>query len=215
MHFKVIFHLDGCGIYYGPENMIHLDSLLTWALYPMQVKMCDLGRDDKPEDIKIPLLESTVNGSKVWHASALFLDGPGFETLRFWRKRFDQDAMENINGNPNIKKGVYREYNVPVPLLLVPRMIAYASGDRKEVKKILSKNIKGLGKKWSYGYGRVLDIECEKTSEDFSHVKDGMTMRYLPHPDGTKLVRSKPPYWNSVDQVKCLEIGAKFNGGKQ
>jgi len=207
MHFKVIFHLDGCGIYYGPENIIHLDSLLTWALYPMQAEMTDLGRDDKPADIKIPLLESTVNGSKVWHASALFPEGGEFETLRYWRKRFDQNAMEGVNGNPNIKSGVYREYNVPVPLLLVPRMIAYASGNRKEVKKILKKNIKALGKKWSYGYGRVLDVECVETEADLSYVKDGRAMRWLPAKDGTKFVRPKPPYWNNVGRVECCQIG--------
>lgn len=211
MNFKVIFQLDGCGIYYDPNEPIHLDALLAWALAPMQTQKCCLLRSDTPDDIQLPLLRSTINGSQVWHASALFPEQPGVETLRFWRKKFRQDRLHLTKGSPNLTNGIYREYNMPVPLLLVPQMIAYASGNCKEVKRILKKHIKSLGKKRSYGYGKVVSVECEEIAEDWSLVADGVVMRWLPHPDGVRQVRPAPPYWNTCGAVANLEVGATCN----
>jgi len=207
MNFKIIFQLDGCGIYYDPNEPIHLDSLLAWALVPMQTTRQNLERSDTPDDIHLPLLRSTIHGSKVWHASALFPKQEGHETLRFWRKRFDQSRIGMTSGSPNLQNGPYREYNMPVPLLLVSRIVAYASGNRKEVKRILKKHIKYLGKKRAYGYGRVVSIDYEETSEDWSLAKNGKAMRWLPYPDGWRLCRVSPPYWNPVDRIQVCEIG--------
>jgi hypothetical protein len=207
MNFKVIFQFDGCGIYYDPNEPIHLDALLAWALAPMQTKETCISRDDVPFDVKLPLLRSTICGEKIWHASALFPDDGNFETLRFWRKRFDQGRIELTRGNPNLTNGIYREYNMPVPLILSAKMIAYASGNRKEVKSILKKHIKSLGKKRAYGYGKIINIECEETEGDWSLSKGGITMRWIPDKNGTRVVRPSPPYWNTIGAVNCLEIG--------
>lgn len=52
---------------------------------------------------------------------------------------------------------------------------------------------------------------CGETDADFSHVKDGLAMRWIPKPGGTRLVRPKPPYWNAVGRVKCLEVGENIS----
>ncbi len=208
MHFKVIFHLDGSGIYM--DEPIHLDALLAYCLAPMQRGSSEITREDTPDDIRLPLMRSMINGAEVWHASALFPDGAEYEVLRHWRKRFRQHRVELTRGSPNLKMGVYREYNVPMPLILAPRMVCYASGNRKSVKKILRKTIRSLGKKRAYGYGRIREIELEETPEDWSLVKDGLAMRWLPHPDGTRLVRPAPPYWNIVGRVRCCEVGYEY-----
>jgi CRISPR type IV-associated protein Csf3 len=215
MNFKVIFELDGTGIYYDPHEPIHLDALLAWALAPMQAPERCLMRSDTPDDIQLPLLRSTMHGAKVWHASALFPEQDGVETLRFWRKKFDQSRLHLTQGSPNLQNGVYREYNMPVPLLLVPRMIAYASGNRKAVKRLLKKHITALGKKRAYGYGRIVDITCEATADDWSVTADGVAMRWLPHPDGGRQVRPAPPYWNTVGAVACLEVGQRNTEAKR
>jgi CRISPR type IV-associated protein Csf3 len=208
MNFKVTFHLDGTGIYYDPNEPIHLDALLVWALAPMQFHNRCLSRSDKPDDISIPLMRSKINGYNIWHASALFPGDKGIETLRFWRKKLRQDRLHLTNGNPNIKSGVYREYNIPVPLLLVKNMVAYASGSRKKVKKILKRHIKSLGKKRAYGYGRILNIECEEIPHDWSITADGITMRWIPCKNGVRQVRPSPPYWNNFGRVSCCEVGS-------
>lgn len=210
MNFKIVFHLDGCGVYYDLNEPLHLDAILAWALAPMQSYERDLERDDKPDDIQLPLLRTTINGHKVWHASALLSEQEGFETLRFWRKKFRQDRIDSTQGSPNLKMGIYREYNRPVPLLLISRLVAYASGNRKSVKKILKKQVKYLGKKRSYGYGRIIDIETREIEEDMSLVYDNIAMRWLPDENGKRLIRCSPPYWNNVGRVKCCEVGAEY-----
>jgi len=211
MNFKVIFHLDGTGVFYDSTEPIHLDALLAWALMPMQTPRRCLDRSDTPDDIQLPLLRSRVHGSKVWHASALFPEQEGSETLRYWRKKFRQDRLHLTTGSPNLQNGVYREYNMPVPLLLVPRLIAYASGKRKEVKRILKKHITALGKKRSQGFGRIVEIECVETENDWSLVAEGIAMRWLPLPGAMRQVRPKPPYWNNVDRVACCEVGDRYD----
>jgi len=210
MHFKVIFNLDGRGVCCDPFEPTHLDALLAWSLAPMQSKQRNLGRDDVPDDIQLPFVRSRINGYRLWHASALFPEGASIETLRHWRKRFRQDRIELTSGSPNLTNGIYREYNAPVPLLLVPRMVAYASGNRKEVKKLLRKWITSLGRKRAHGHGQITSIDCEETHEDWSFVKDGKAARWLPQADAIRLVRTSPPYWNSVDRIPCCEVGDKW-----
>ena len=211
MNFKVIFHLDGTGVFYDSHEPIHLDALLAWALMPMQTPRRCLDSSDTPDDILLPLLRSRVHGSRIWHASALFPDKDGFETLRYWRKKFRQDRLHLTKGSPNLQNGVYREYNMPVPLLLAPRMIAYASGKRKEVKRILKKHITALGKKRSQGFGRIVDVECVEIEHDWSLVAEGCAMRWLPSPGSQRIVRPNPPYWNNVNRVACCEVGDLYD----
>lgn len=211
MNFKVIFDLDGTGIYYDPQEPIHLDALLAWALAPMQTTRRGLTRSDPPDNIQLPLLRSRVRDVPIWHASALF---PGemdsVETLRFWRKKFRQDRLHLTSGSPNLQNGVYREYNMPVPLLLTPRMVAYASGNRKDVKRLVEKHLPALGKKRAYGYGRIVAITCEPIPEDWSLIANGIAMRWLPDPQGARHVRPCPPYWHPFGQIPCCEVGAPY-----
>lgn len=210
MNFKIIFNLDGTGIYYQPTEPTHIDSLLAYCLAPMQVGDMDLQKDDKPADIKLPLLRTNIKGFNIWNASAILPDGYFNETTRFWRKKLRKDRLHLTTGNPNTKQHIYRDYNVPFSLLLVNKMIAYASGNRKEVKKLFKKHIKSLGKKKAYGYGKIVSIETEETEKNFSFIKDGEAMRFLPSESGYRLSRIAPPYWNSIDRIKCCEIGDKY-----
>jgi hypothetical protein len=207
MNFKVIFHLDGSGVCYDPSEPLHLDALLAWCLAPMQCKNKELGRDDVPEFVALPLINSRINGVKVWHASALFPDGQQGEDLQFWRKRFRQGRADLSTGAPVLTNGTYRDWNAPLSLLLCSRMVAFASGNRGECKKVLKKQLRYLGKKRAYGHGRIVSIEVEETPEDWSLVRDGQAMRWLPDHNGTRLVRSMPPYWNRIDRIRCREVG--------
>ena len=207
MNFKVEFHLDGTGLYYYPDEPIHLDALLAWALAPMQCKNRNISKEDIPEDVKIPLLRSKINGHEVWHASALFPEGETFETLRNWRKRFRVNRIEMTSGRPEIESGTYRNWDSPMPLILTRKMIAYASGNRKECQKVLRRHLKYLGKKHAYGIGKIIKIEAIEIEDDFSFWKDGKAMRWLPDSGGTEFVRPAPPYWNPNGRVDCLAVG--------
>jgi len=209
-NFKLTFHLNGRGLYFDPNEPIHLDSLLVSFFAILQGKARSLTRDERPDDIQIPLTQSTLCGQKIWHGSALFPEGTGFESLTFWRKKFQIDRIELTSGSPNLTNGVYREYNMPFPLLVAPRMVAYANGNCKEVKRVLKKYCTFLGKKRAQGKGGIVSIETEHIDDDWSLVKDGKAMRWLPNDTGFRDVRVKPPYWNLVDRVRCCEVSDPY-----
>jgi len=206
MNFKIVFHLDGSGVYVDPNEPIHLDALLTWSLAPRLGIHGDLPRDRRPEPVPLPLNRRDIGGHWLYAASALFPDGPQGEDLQFWRKRFRQNRAELSTGSPNLTNGTYRDWNAPMPIMLLRRMVAYASGSRNECKRLL-RDVQYLGKKRAHGYGKVIGIELDEMEHDWSIVRNGIATRWLPDESGTRLVRLRPPYWNSVDRVMCCEVG--------
>ena len=211
MNFKIIFHLDGSGVYFDPNEPMHLDALLAYCLAPHHKSVgATLTRGDVPDHIPLPLMQATIRGHKIWHASALFPVGDVGEDLQFWRKRFRQNRAELSTGAPVLENGTYRDWNTPMPLMLCPKMIAYASGNRKRTLAALKRNVRYIGKKRAYGMGRVASIEAEEVESDWSLVKDGQSMRWLPDESGTRLVRPAPPYWNRHQRIKCCEVGSPY-----
>ena len=204
---KITFHLDGAGIYLDPSEPIMLDGLLSWALAPFHCKGDPPARDEPPDDIPLPLGRWEIGGVWGWHASALFPDDDSHETLQYWRKRFRQPRAELIRGTVNVASGSYRDYNMPMPLVLTPKMTAWAFGDPNRVEQILRKHVRNLGKKRAYGKGRINEIMVEWCGEDYSLKKDGYAMRWMPRADGMRIVRPRPPYWNIMGAVPCCEIG--------
>lgn len=206
MLFKVTFNLDGTGLLYNPAEPIHLDALLAWCLAPRQRKSCN-DRGVSPKTANLPLLRNHVCGEWVWAASALFPEGPTGEDLQFWRKRFRQSRADLTTGSPNLKNGTYRDWQTPYPVFLALKMVAYASGSRKAVKRIL-KEVRYLGKKTAYGYGKIVSMEFDEIQDDWTMYKDGLTTRFLPDLDGHRLVRPRPPYWHPMGRVQCRDVGS-------
>jgi len=209
MFFKITFHLDGSGLFYDPNEPIHLDALLAWVLAPRQGFREIHSRDEVPGHVRLPLEWKKISGNMVWCASALFPEGAQGEDLRFWRKRFRQGKADISDGSPNLTNGAYRDWNMPIPITLTPRMAAYANGGRKECKKLLQE-VRHLGKKRAHGYGKIISMDFDEIPEDWSMVKDGKAMRFLPDENGWREVRVTPPYWNNCNRVKCCEIGDEY-----
>ena len=204
---KITFELDGTGVSFDPTEPILLDALLAWALAPFHCKGEPPTRDEPPMDIPLPLGRWHAHGAWGWTASAIFPEGQLGEALSFWRKRFRVNRAELTRGTVNTQNAAYRDYNMPLPLLLCTRMVAYALGDRKRVAHILRKQVRYLGEKRAYGRGRVNNISVEWCEDDFSMTREGRAMRWLPQPGASRIVRPRPPYWNIVDAVPCCEIG--------
>lgn len=204
---KIIFQLDGSGIYYDPNEPLMLDGVLAAACVRWHFHGEPPARDEACEDVPLPLTRWHLGGTWGWKASALFPEGNQAEDLQFWRKRFRQNRMELTAGSPNLRNGIYRDWNMPLPLLLVPRMVAYTVGDARQVRRELKRSIRWLGKKRAQGRGRVVDIEVERMEMDWSMWREGTVMRWLPAATGQRLVRVRPPYWNTTERVTCREIG--------
>lgn len=209
MIFKTIFHLDGTGIYYDPWEPIHLDALICRFIAPRQGIHDHPGRDDIPTPVDLPLKRCDIGDHWIWCASALLPEGPEGEDLQFWRCRFRSNRADLTAGSPNLTNGTYRDWNMPMPLRLYLRLVAYANGSRKEVRRAL-RDVRYLGKKYAHGHGRVVGVELVEVAEDWSLVRDGRAMRWLPAPDGVRMVRLRPPYWNNTDRVRCCEVGAPW-----
>lgn len=208
MLLRVTFHLDGTGVVYDPNEPIHLDALLAWAMMPHHRTQREITRDDEPDRIPLPILAGRVNGVEVWRASALFPDSD-IETLRYWRKRFRSARVELTTGSPNTTNGTYRDWQMPVHLTLCRQLVGWCEGNRREVLRQLRK-VRNLGKKRAHGHGKVVSVEVERTDEDYCWSRDGLATRWLPDERGSRMVRPIPPYWNRVGRVRCCEVGDRL-----
>ena len=202
---KITFHMDGSGIVMYPNSPIHLDSLLAWAICPKHLADKGLERSEVPEVQRLPLGEWHINGYWGWHASALFPDGD-IESLQFWRKKFRTNRIHLTTGSPNLMSGKYREYNIPMPLILCHTITAYALGSRKRVAQLL-RRIRYIGQKGSYSKGLVNSVEVKVIEKDYSLAKDGKAMRFLPQKDGPRFGRIRPPYWNVTERINTCYVG--------
>jgi hypothetical protein len=207
---RIVFQLDGTGVCFDPAEPIMLDALLASALCRFHVHGEPPARDEEPFDIPLPLQRWKSGSAWGWSASALQPDGDKAESLQYWRKRFRQGRVELAAGAPNLTNGVYRDWNMPMPLLLTHRLVGYAVGDAGRVRRELRRSVRSLGKKRAHGRGRVIGIDVETCEDDFSITRDGIAMRWFPQPDGARLVRPRPPYWNMIGRVQCCEIGERI-----
>lgn len=200
--------MNGEGIFFSPDEPLHFDALLAWLLVGKYVKLDALGKSDTPFDTPLPLEKWEINGHWGWKASALFPGENYFESIQYWRKKFRQNRVEYMNGSANLVQGIYREYNTPIRLIVTDRMIAYCRGDKRKIEEAL-KELRYLGKKTAYGKGKIVRFEVVEIKDDYSMIKDGKAMRWLPKKNGARLCRCRPPYWNRIDRIECCEVGEK------
>jgi hypothetical protein len=204
---KIRFELDGTGMYYDPMEPPMLDGILTAASIRWHVHGEPPMRDEVPDVVPLPLKKWQMGEHWGWCASALF---PGEETmhsLTHWRKRFRHHREHLTTGSPNTKNGIYRDWNMPLPLLLTRSLVGFAFGESGKIRRELRRSVKYIGKKRGHGYGRVVAVEVVESEDDYSLVRYGKATRYLPDPAGDRMVRLVPPYWNNCDRVACCEIG--------
>jgi len=77
---------------------------------------------------------------------------------------------------------------------------------------LLRRNVRYIGRKKHRGRGRVLGISVTVAKHDYSVLRDGIAMRWLPDANGLREVRLRPPYWNITDRVNCCEVGSEYHG---
>jgi hypothetical protein len=204
---KITFQMDGTGTFYDPSEPMHLDGLLAWVLCLYQTNGEPPAADEEPFEVRLPLGIWRIGGHWGWCASAILPVDSGAWGMQRFVKRFRENRMEITKGSPNTRMSTYRKYCVPMPLLLNREFEAYVFGSRKRVHQVLKKNIRYLGRKRSVGKGRIVDINTEVIDEDFSLIRDGLAMRYLPLNGASRLVRTRPPYWNRHDRTECCDVG--------
>jgi len=211
---KVTFWIDPFGIIYDPFVPPTLDGIIDWALSPM-VRQSEIAptRDGEPEEIRLPLGTWHIGDYWGWCASALHPesdDGEIEESIVHFRKRFRESFLYLTVGTINTKTGPTRSWDIPYNKQMPVRMVGYCVGNRKRINDLLQRNVRYLATKRRRGMGRIEEIAVEIIDNDYSLVRDGLAMRYLPDKNGLREVRLRPPYWNNNGRVACCEIGDKY-----
>ena len=205
---RVVFHLDGSGVCYDRRSPIHLDSLLNYLLVPYKssVPGGGLNRSDPIDEFGLPLKPCGEKPFRFWAASALMPIGEVVETSSFWQKKFNERDADFCNGVPNTENATYCNRLKSFPVFLIWEMEAFAMVPSITKISIL-KRFKYLGKKHHEGYGRVIGVDIEPCDKNYSVVRGGIAMRWIPHASGTHFLRPRPPYWSLQDRTQCIAPG--------
>lgn len=207
MILKVRFILDSAGIEIRPTEPIHLDGLLAWAVESHSGREYIPERNAVPTETDLPLKKYFSGEEWCWKASAILPEGESVESIRFVRRKFDEQNAELTTGKPNLIGLRYKDSNMPHLHLLAKSLVAYAdTPDPEKVKELLGR-VKYLGPGASRGNGRLQGIEFEETDEDRTVIYNGVACRYVPHPNGWKLVRCRPEYWKYLGRTFCFVPG--------
>jgi hypothetical protein len=208
--YKAIIEIDAKGLIYNPLEPQHLDGLLAWCLQPFHTERTITHRDEIPDEIPLPLRYVMIDGQKVWKASAILPMTDEIQSGAYFRKRLRTDRVTLTKGSPNQQMGVYHDCNIQIPVTICRYLCAYFEGNASEVRKLL-KRVKSIGRKREMGYGKVISVDVEPCEHDYSLVKDGFAMRFLPDKTGFLDRRMRAPYWNNYDKVPSCQVGDHYN----
>jgi hypothetical protein len=210
-----IMAIMGSPVAAGSGYDVHLDSLLSAAvlnLHPCSPKYTD------NMVVSLPLkLLWLHDGWPLWAASDIIPENHIGAGREYWHKRYPESRIGFAKKrNANTSAGRYREYRVPMPVNHAEQMTAYAIGNRDEVQRLLDGYATHIGKKASYGYGRVLkwvvrevelpeseavDTICRNRSIPAEYARSiGINGGLLPAAGWT------PPYWYRPSFVACVDV---------
>lgn len=166
---------------------------------------------------KIPLKK---HSDGYFIASYMQYEDKKVEFTGSWKKRWanQHDKIADFGKSKRvveIDKGAFKSYDMPLNLHSISKVWFFFDSDNvKEVERLVTKYLVGIGKKTSQGYGEIKNIELEKI--DYNPFEEGI-IRPVPLPkeitdfEKTTLMmenkllfcRYQPPYWSMVDSELC------------
>jgi len=202
------------------DPFIHMDSFLSYAAGIESIGYDELHNiEEKSEPVyfedEMPLKKYKTSGEWVWASSvAMTLEEKEIDKwcITNWKKRFDVDQEHQKKDTQiPISAGKFKSYNSKLAYAPVERIIFLFEGDPEKVKTLM-KNIDGIGKKTSQGYGKIKDYSIEPTDKQYSIYDSGHTLRSLPKEfisgiePGIRVERRtvRPPYWHPDNQKMSL-----------
>jgi len=179
------------------DGYLPLDSILAYAW--MRENHPELMGVDpgKGAPVIIPdslPIEKRGSGDDWYYACSFACFTPLKETRRYWHKRFDAHLAEEYvdfgkrRGKVNVKSAQYKNYRMPLNILLIPEITWYLVADKEEVERLLC-YITHIGKKTAQGLGAVKQWIVEPIDEDLSW------LRPIPDENGDDFISIRPPYW--------------------
>jgi CRISPR type IV-associated protein Csf3 len=202
-----------------------LESLLTWELSRRLGFSSgeDLSKSTPIENIReigLPICKKTIAGVDVFQCSNPIYHVE-HEYHEHQAKSFEGDKMammldERERKSLLVASGPYKMRFVPVRTLLIPKVVYFFRGDRKEVSKLL-KSVTHIGRLRSIGYGRICHYEFKLVDYNYSIFADDdsgyqVLMRTIPYVDDQTIKGArksfgpcKPPYWHPDNYMEVLE----------
>lgn len=210
-------------VYIG-HRYIHLDSIVLaglvrkllgkeYALLPPYTRWAPDFLNDK-----LPLSKKEFKDGFFYHASIGLPEGKiEFDEeelgIGFFNRKPEID-FERVKRRPRkfqLGSGPYRMFHVAHPILAIKFMKFYGKGNPKEVYECI-KNLVGIGKKVNMGFGWIKKIEIREIEKDYSIVRNGISMRYIP----VEMVKNPkfyypypliPPYFSKKFLTECVPPG--------
>ena len=198
-----------------------LDALLMWELsnrlgrnhaekltrsVPLsQVRRCD----------RLPLCKKTIAGVDVFRCSSpIYRVEHEYHERQAYRFECEKMALmlqESDRKSIMNTSGPYKMRFVPIKTMLIPKVVYFFRGDRKEVRKLL-KGVFAIGKHRGIGYGFVRNFEFEEMGKDYSLFAGNVLMRSIPYVNDQTIKGAqrsygacKPPYWHPDNYMEILE----------
>lgn len=194
------------------DGLLHLDGLLAYVAYlqhPERDSLPPVDLEHEPIDFELPLARWRWGDSWGWCASSIEADWVAEET-RYASKPTPSAQMARYSDSPsvNVGAGPHKAWRLPFPARLASEARWYALGDLDAVRDML-RYVHHLGKLRHHGAGEILGWDVAPWDADWSLVRGGRPMRYLPwgwpDVDGHRVVAAlRPPYWHSARQADAM-----------
>ncbi|HEY80060.1 MAG TPA: hypothetical protein G4O05_03140 [Caldilineae bacterium] len=150
----------------------YLDAMVEWVVLHRTRKNVTLdpaAAPPEPGAVPSPILREQIGGHLVPRASAAIAAGP--EYLEHIGTRIDTSHVHLLDADRHRRYlttgGEFRAYYLPLRLLQSEQLVWFAVGNRRALYSAV-KLIRSLGKKRSYGYGRIAKWEVEPIERDMS-----------------------------------------------
>lgn len=201
-------------------HMIHLDAMLAWIRTKHAPQTGPKPVAWEPDEcVSLPLAVMRDGDDWWYRASAVRLED-GATSRAAWSKKWDKDHEDLLDlgraSQLTLKLGRNKEARVPIELIYVPRLVFYAVGEYRRVKKLINR-VTHVGAKASQGYGLIASMTIDKLDMDPDFDLDWKTIddrpaRNLPIGfaerrglviDRVVTAPLRPPYWRLLDAHVC------------
>ena len=207
-------------VFYQP---VTVDAVLAYAVVQESTQGIGLQDSAEPYEIPLPLEQLWTcpkTGLPLWAATAFFPTETNLQQQAFWHKRgYKPHLLRKRKGgqfpNAEFRKGVHKEYQIPLPLQTALKWRAYATGNKTDIGNLLA-TVNALGKKRTQGYGRVqtwslTPIQSMRYWDDDNRLIKAFPVAYtpkldIPHSTVFSMYETAwtPPYWLASLFQMCI-----------
>lgn len=175
----------------------------TFPLVPagQPVPLEDVGK------IPIPIAREIVDGLPIPRSSSPIIPQPQSDTHGHYHKKFEVEHATLLKPSERTKiaasGGRFKSFRLPLRLRVVDRIVWFAGIKESpaRLRGLLKKRVLAIGKKTSFGYGRVAEWIVEESDADYSW--------FAPSEAGPVLMRPLPA---SMECPKNLQ-GSRLDFG--